>query len=74
MCGRQTGKELEDDWSWTLSRTTTWKFRSAIIMLTISSGIGPVNNRENTGAYQYYREAVEVIMLTMYMKKLLDSD
>ena len=43
-------------------------------MLMISSGIGPVNNRENTGAYQYYREAVEVIMLTMYMKKLLDSD
>ena len=22
MCGRQTGKELEDDWSWTLSRTS----------------------------------------------------
>ena len=43
-------------------------------MLIISSGIEPVNNRENTGAYQYYREAVEVIMLTMYMKKLLDSD
>ena len=22
MCGRQTGKELEDDWSWALSRTS----------------------------------------------------
>ena len=43
-------------------------------MLMISSGIGPVNNRENTSDYQHYREAVEVIMLTMYLKKLLDSD
>ena len=43
-------------------------------MLIISSAIGPVNHRENTGDYQHYHEAVQIIMLTMYMKKLLDSD